>query len=148
MKRFLLVLSAVLVGSATMGAFAAQAKDVKGFTPGNWEIHYETTMKGLPVAMPAMKTTLNQCLTQEDAVPKSDPKDSKCKASAQTIQGNKVSWTLDCDTESGKVTGTGSLTFKEDAFEGSQTVRVKTGQGQDIDTVTKMTGRRVGDCKK
>jgi hypothetical protein len=76
---------------------------------GKWEITLETTMEGLPVAMPPTRTTDTQCLTPKDAVLEGS-KDQKCTVTEQKVEGGKVSWAVTCPGKS-RVEGTGTIAY-------------------------------------
>jgi hypothetical protein len=147
MKNRMLIPMLALAATVAGSAGPARAADL-AIHAGNWNVTLETTMEGLPVAMPAMKHTMTQCLTAKDAVPQAAGKDQKCVVTQQKIEGNTVSWAVTCDDKSGKVEGTGTITYAGETFDGVQSVKMSGGPGMTIRTVTKMIGRRTGDCAK
>ena len=142
MKRLTLVVLPVLV--ALFFIHAAPASAEPDMREGQWEITSVAKMPGMPANMQNQQFVFSQCLTKEDMVPHGGTQpgaDPRCKMLDQEISGNTVAWTMQCDTDGGKTTTKGRLTYSGDSFEG------------DIETVMPqmtinqhMTGRRTGDC--
>ncbi|HUP63275.1 MAG TPA: DUF3617 domain-containing protein [Thermoanaerobaculia bacterium] len=111
--------------------------------PGNWKITMEMEMEGMPFKMPPFTTTV--CLTEEDlkdpnkAVP-NDPK-SKCTVSDYKIDGNTVTWTVDCPKQ--KTKGNGEITFTDESYSGWMKMTV-----EDNVMKTKYSGKWLGECRK
>jgi hypothetical protein len=125
-----------------------------GMRPGQWELSTQMQMPNMPnmpagFQMPVQKTT--QCITAEQAkdpvntVPRqtgrgrSGPDD--CKMSDYKTTGSTVTFSISCP--SGKVTGTGEMTFGDDSY--TNTLKMNTAQGE---MTMKTTGKRIGDCTK
>jgi len=108
--------------------------------PGKWEVTMQMDMPGMQ--MPPR--TITKCVTKEDAasvesaIP-SGRNDSGCKLSDVTVDGNTVSWKMNCEER--KVTGEGRMTYEGDAYTGE--VHMKT---PDHEMTIKHTGKRVGEC--
>ena len=114
---------------------------------GRWEITTEMDMPGMPMKMPAMKTT--QCITKEQAsdpnlsVPQaSQDKNNACKVSDYKVAGNKVTWTMKCEGKT-PMSGTGEITYATDSYDGW--MKMTTGTG---DMTMKYKAKRLGDCVK
>ena len=138
-KSISYLLTAVLMFSVA-GAVVAQENPQK---PGKWQIKIETEMPGMPFKMPPITTEV--CITEEDlkdpqkAVP-GDPK-QKCTVGDYKVDGNTVTWTVDCPKD--KTKGTGEITFTEDAYDGWMKMTVG-----EQEMTTKYSGKLLGDCKK
>jgi hypothetical protein len=117
-------------------------------TAGNWEISMDVTMEGLPMAMPPMKFTTTQCLTQKDVVPNTAKKNEKCEMTDQKIDGNTVTWKVTCQDARSRTEGDGRITYSGSSFDGVVNMKVTGKAASPITTVTKMTGKRLGDCAK
>ena len=95
----------------------------------------------MPVKMPPINVT--NCITKEQAEnPESTvPADKKtsCKVANYEIDGNTVSWTLDCPKEQMK--GKGSITYSGDTYTG--TMEATVGEMQ---IKQKYTGKWLGEC--
>ena len=79
-------------------------------------------MPGMPMKMPAMKST--QCITKEQAadpnasVPQNPhDKNNTCKVTDYKVAGNKVSWTMKCGAPN-PMSGTGEITYATDSYDG------------------------------
>jgi len=109
---------------------------------GKWEITTKMEMAGMAFAMPGMTQTM--CLSEEDMIPQEgvNAQSSGCTVKSQTVSGNTVKWEVVCDTEGGKTTSTGHITYNGDSFEGAVNMDVP-GAGPMQQT---MTGRRIGNC--
>ena len=114
---------------------------------GRWEIMTEMDMPGMPMKMPAMKTT--QCITKEQAsdpnqsVPQaSQDKNNACKVSDYKVSGNTVTWTMKCEGKN-PMSGTGEITYATDSYDGW--MKMTTGTGN---MTMKYKAKRLGDCTK
>ncbi|MCF6266903.1 MAG: DUF3617 domain-containing protein [Desulfuromusa sp.] len=109
---------------------------------GLWEISTKMDMANLPFAIPPM--TYTSCLTKEDLIPvRSDQAEqNECKVTQQKIHADTISWTVVCDMDEGKITSSGTVTYKGDSFHGEMTVAPE-GGGSMHQT---MSGRRIGPC--
>ena len=111
--------------------------------PGKWQVKMEMEMPGMPFKMPPI--THEMCLTAEDldnpdkAVPK-DPK-QKCTISDYKIDGNTVTWSIDCPKD--KTKGTGSITYTDSAYTGSMDMTVG-----EQSMKMKYAGKWMGECNK
>lgn len=112
--------------------------------PGKWQIKMEMEMPGMPFKMPPITHTM--CLTAEDladpekSVPKSDPK-QKCTISDYKVDGNTVTWSMDCPKD--KMTGTGTFTYSGDTYTGTMDMK-KDEQEMHM----KYSGKWMGECTK
>ena len=117
--------------------------------PGRWDSTMQMQMAGSPIQMPEMKSS--RCVTPEDA---KDPsrslptgpegrgnQKSDCKVSDYKTSGSTVTWKMAC-TSPQPTTGTGEMTFSDDAYTG--TLKMEMAQGA---MTMKLAGKRVGDCK-
>ena len=106
---------------------------------GMWEIHLVPQVTGIPVPIPAQ--TQRQCLKKDMPVPQTQqdmPKGCNIKTD---IKGSQVSWTIQCKTKEGEMTGNGMVTYTGEQLSGHAVMNM---QGMSITTT--MSGRRVGDC--
>ncbi|MDQ3282200.1 MAG: DUF3617 domain-containing protein [Acidobacteriota bacterium] len=133
----------VLAGLTVMAAVVPASAATSPQKPGKWQIKMQMDMPGMPFKMPPVTTEV--CLTEEDlnnpekAVP-SDPK-AKCTISDYKVDGNKVTWSMDCPKQDTK--GTGEITYDGDSYDGSMKMTV----GEQVMT-TKYSGKWLGACKK
>ena len=140
MKK-LIVCGALLLAVAG-SAFAAGPQK-----PGKWNVKMQMEMPGMPFKMPPVN--FDVCLTEEDledpqkAVPR-DPK-SSCKVGDYNVDGNSVSWTMDCPKE--KMKGSGKITYTDSSYSGSMNLTVGEGDSAQ-EMTTKYTGTWKGECTK
>ncbi len=110
--------------------------------PGKWMITSRMEMTGVPFAMPA--STITVCYSKKDiedkkAVP---PAGKKCDMKRYSASGNTVAWKMACKGKNGGLTTTGEMTFTGTSYEGKMTTVMPGGR----EVVTKISGKRVGDC--
>lgn len=133
--RFTAIITAFLVLFIVHAVSAMDMKD------GLWEITTKVEMPGMPMEMPATKST--QCLTSKDSVPQDkEQHDQDCKIKKIDIKGNTVTWEVDCISDGERVKGNGRVTYKGDTFEGETKMEM-----EGMNMTHKMKGRRIGNCK-
>ena len=138
MRRVLALLCAVAM-TAAVGAQAPKSPQ----KPGKWKVTMEMDMPGMPMKMPAVTTEV--CVTEQDLtdpqknVP-SDPK-SKCTVTDYKVNGNTVSWNMDCPSQ--KTKGSGEITYAGDSYAG--TMKMKMGEQE---MASKYSGKWLGACTK
>jgi hypothetical protein len=140
-------LHVLLASLAVLLVAPAALAEGPGYQPGEWEVTTVTTMKGLPMEVPAQKQTLRQCLDGKAAVPDTARKDEKCTVLEQKVEGGKVTWKIRCKDAQSTSEGQGEVTYSATSYAGTMTFVINAG-GQTIKADMKMNGRRVGDCKK
>lgn len=111
--------------------------------PGKWQLKMEMEVPGMPFKMPPV--TMQMCLTEEDLKDpqKSLPNDPKtdCKVGDYEVDGNTVTWTVDCPKQQTK--GNGEITFDDSSYSGWMKMTVA-----DQEMKTKYSGKWLGECKK
>jgi hypothetical protein len=113
---------------------------------GKWEITTKMDMKGLPMQMQPIKTTV--CLNQKDVVPQKPQKNEDCKMINNKVEGNTVTWVMQCrDKRGNTVDSTGRITYKGASFDGSMEMDMSGKDGKQHMS-QKMSGKRIGDCTK
>jgi len=113
---------------------------------GKWEITTKMDMKGMPMQMQPIKTTV--CLNQNDAVPQKPQKNEDCKMISNKIEGSTVTWVMQCrDKRGNTVDSSGRITYKGASFDGSMEMDMSGKDGKQHMS-QKMSGRRIGDCTK
>jgi Protein of unknown function (DUF3617) len=135
-KTALYALAALLIAGS---AFAAGPQK-----PGEWQMTTQMEIPNMPIKMPAI--TVKVCLTEEDlkdpqkSVP-NDPK-SDCKVGQYNVDGDTVTWTIECPKS--KTKGEGEITFTD---ENSYTGKMRMTVG-DQEMSAKYTGKFLGACSK
>lgn len=127
--------------------FALSAEiNMKG---GEWEITMETKMEGLPFPMAPISSKISQCVTKEDMVPKASEKEENCKIKNQKIIGNKVTWKVECVDKNASSEGEGEIIYSGNSYTGNiRTKSTDKSGGGAITSMTRLTGRRIGECTK
>ncbi len=125
--------------------------------PGLWEYKMTMEMAGMPnmPGMPGMggaPMTFTRCLTEEDTKKPGRAFDdakgqSKCEREEFKNEGNKISFKVRCGGDH-PGTGRGEFTLAEDHFEGTMQMTSTGGSMGNMEMTQKMTGKRLGDCKK
>jgi len=109
--------------------------------PGEWESTMIMDMPGMPdIAKVPIK--VRQCLTDKDIIPQKQEKG--CNITKQKQDGNTVTWEMKCDDGT---TGDGKVTYAGSKFDGIVNMNIN-NKGQQMKTKMKMSGKRIGDCKK
>jgi hypothetical protein len=132
----LLVLSLVMLASSAM----AQLKD------GLWEITSQVEMKGMPQKLPP--TTLRQCITKSDPVPKNKDKNFDCKTTSQKIIGNTVSYAVECKGKEGVMQISGTTTYTGSSMDGASTTSFMMKGQPEMKMASKIKGKYIGPCPK
>ena len=137
MKFRTFAVCALLLAVAAPATFAADKTPGK---PGQWQFSMQMDIPGMPFKVPPV--TMEQCVKEDagSAIPK-DSKDTDCKFSEPKINGNTITWTMDCPKE--KMKGNGKMTFSDESMTGAMDIEAD-GQAMTM----KYTGKRLGDCEK
>ena len=111
--------------------------------PGKWQIKMQMDIPNMPIKMPPV--TFDACVTEEDLKDpqKSVPADPKnpCKISDYAIDGNTVTYTMECPKT--KMKGKGEITYTGESFNSTVNLDV---DGQEM--TAKYTGTWKGECTK
>jgi Protein of unknown function (DUF3617). len=115
---------------------------------GQWEITTKVEMKGMPVQMPA--TTMKQCMTQKDMVPKPEkqPKGQECTTKDQKVSGDTVTYTIECTNAKSTMVTSGKMTYKGDSFDGTSDTTIKAKGQPEMQMTSTMSGKYLGPCPK
>ncbi len=125
--------------------FAGSAFGGMNMHEGMWEMTMKTEMPGMRFEIPPVK--FNQCMTKKNAVPQRRGENKDCQVKDTRIEGNAVSWHVQCRTKSGTVDGIGKITYRGDSFEGVMKTVSNSGKAGKMEITQHMSGRRIGDCK-
>ncbi len=113
---------------------------------GLWEVTVQVDMGGQPAT--AQPLVMRQCINQQtaqDLMAKLTGGGGACNVSDFQETGGRATWNMAC-TGQLNVTGTGEVTTRGDAFDGTLNLTVAMGD-QQIPMSQKFSARRVGDCK-
>lgn len=95
-----------------------------------------------------MSMNFEHCLTEEDMVPQQQNGRDHCTITKMDRQGNTVNWASTCDTPDGKMTATGTATYRGDNMTASTHMTGTGHGGKPIDMTQDITGQYVGACPK
>jgi Protein of unknown function (DUF3617). len=128
----------VVVSTLALPAFAAHLAKA-----GKWQRTMQMEMPGMPMKMPVQ--TFVHCITKEQAenaenlIPKSGDKRGGCTYTDVKVEGSTMTWKMTC--EKSGMTGTGTVTYHGDTYEGSMQMKM-----QDRDMSAKFDGKYLGEC--
>ena len=128
----------VILIAVTSVSIAGSVPDME---EGLWEITTKMSMPGM--SMPPVTNT--QCLTKKDFVPESSQPNQECSVTDIMATGNTVTWKMRCKSQDSEMKGTGTMTYSGNSFKGTFKMTV-TGE-ENMDMISHMSGRRIGDCK-
>jgi hypothetical protein len=115
--------------------------DEVNMNPGLWEWTAKITMPNSPVKIP--DSVNRKCLTKKDMVPATKKPGQECDIKDLKTSSDQVSWAMTCKSPQGPVASTGKMFYQGDTAHGE--VEVNT---QGMLMTSKMTGKRLGDCKE
>ena len=115
-------------------------------TEGYWETSVTIRIEGGFMPVPAIKSS--KCITHEDPLPNSVKSSSmNCRVFDQAIEGNDVSWRLECGDAKGTMQGQGKITYAGESYSGEMEVLVtEIGGNRHAKLEYLMKGSRVRDC--
>lgn len=136
---------AVVAGSITVTAQAAP-----NVRPGLWETTITSNIPGMPMAPPPV--THQSCithddLTQDNLVPRDKKTADQCSRMDHKVEGDTVTWVVECEQQGMKTVGTGRITYVGDTYTGLIEMTMQGGPGGSMKMTQQMQGRRIGDCK-
>jgi len=133
-----LFFASIILLTAISISFAGSGPNMK---EGLWEITVTIKMPGME--MPPMKHT--QCMTKKDFVPQGPQQPGQeCNIADVKVDGNTVTWTIQCTTQGGEMKGTGKMTYSGESFEGTMIMLMPS---TNMKITNLMSGKRIGDCK-
>jgi hypothetical protein len=124
---------------------AAPAFSEINMDEGEWEFTIKTEMPGMPMEMPPIKYA--QCLTKNDTVPKQAEPGQECRMIDTKINGDTVSWVMQCRDKDTEIDSTGSITYRKSSFSGTVNVTINDPKEGRMQMSQQMSGRRIGPCK-
>ena len=128
----------ILIPSLT---YAADGIPVK---PGMWET---TVTMSSPMLPQPHVTTKSTCVDRtEFSIDELMPNDNDgCTITESNVNGNTLSWKMECDMQGNKGQGGGEFTSKGNSGTGHMYMNVE-AQGQSFSMETTWDGHRTGDC--
>ena len=64
---------------------------------GKWENNSKMEMEGMHMGMPMGGRMFTQCMSRENIIPKEVQQNKECKIIDSKVEGNTVTWTMECD---------------------------------------------------
>ena len=131
-----------LVGALMAGTALADGVAVN---PGRWEMTMTMEMS----LMPAPQTrSFTKCIEEKELGPDSFNMDenSPCDFSGVAIDGDSVSWSINCPSPAGAMVGHWEFTSSGDSVVGSGSMSADI-VGQSMEFTMNWEGERVGDCE-
>lgn len=129
---------AILLALSALLSVPAQAGP--NMKPGLWKMSTQVEMPGMPMQMPMV--TYTKCLSEKDVVPQAGDARNNCKMSSSNVQGDTVTWRMECSNPGGPVTMDGRATFRGNTMEGA----VKVNQAGQMMT-QRISGKWTGLCR-
>jgi hypothetical protein len=130
--------SILLLAAAVLTAPAADAGE--DMRPGQWQVTQVMEMAGNSMPPHTLTYCHKASDPQEQALPPGQTLPKGCQAGKMERSGNTLRWSFSCTGENA-MQGTGEMTQYAERFEG--VMRMKTQAGE---MVTRMQGKRLGDC--
>jgi hypothetical protein len=123
------------------GSVLAKGVEVE---PGLWEMTMTMEMPMMPV--PQVRTT-TECIEENEINPDAFQmqEDSPCTIGDVVVDGDTITWTLQCPSDMGLMAGKWSFTSQGDSMQGDGTMTMDMG-GQKMVMTMSWEGKRVGDC--
>lgn len=126
-------------------AFFVPSSMADEMRPGKWQITSKSEMTGMPVQMPSNTHTVTICVDNKNKDRPPIGADDSCKFSNLKKSGATTSWKMVCSGQT-KMSGEGSMTLNSDSYEGSSTMLMDLGGGEQMKMKTSYKGKRLGDC--
>ena len=128
---------------AALAAFAGGA--LADIEPGHWEMTVTTSVEGMPGGMAPV--TQARCLTREDA---RDPTrlvgaGAGCEFSNRRDTGSEITFNVAC-TGQVPMSGGGAVRYTAQSVDGALELTANLGN-QSLLTRSRLSGKRLGDCK-
>jgi hypothetical protein len=139
MKKTLIIFVVLLSMLWASGAWAQLKK-------GLWEITSQLEFKGTSQSTPP--TTIRRCITKSESVPQNKDKRYDCKTTSQKIEGNTVSYTVECKNKGGMMETSGTTTYTDNSMNGASTANSKMKGRPEIQITNKIKGKYIGVCPK
>jgi hypothetical protein len=115
---------------------------------GQWELTVTTQMEGMEGKMPPQ--TFTKCFAPADV---KDPKDilkklstPECTQKEVKLEGNKVTWSMECHKNGGTQTGTGEVIYAGDTYDGTMKLKMSDPRFGERMIISHTKARRTGDC--
>ena len=138
------LLALVLTVAVSWPAFAAEP-DVQ---PGQWKYTNTTKISGAGMDLPEQRQTNTHCVTESDIAEAETFMDDaeRCEIAQRSVEADAMSYTMICpDQQGGEMRVQVDMQLMGDRVRGQSEATMQMN-GQSMDVVTQIEGRRVGDC--
>lgn len=126
--------------AAALPAAQAELDMVEGY----WETTANITIRGGAFPVPAVKSA--KCLTRADPLPNSQ-QNMRCRVTDRRIEGDDVSWRVECSDDKATTTGRGRVTYAGTRFSGELDLLIRErGSDRKVDMKYQLRGERVRAC--
>ncbi len=143
MKKILLILFCLMT-SYRVFAENSELPDIK---EGLWELTSTAEISGIPMEMPPITTTSEQCMSKKNALdPKVMLKNQNCEISNMVIDLNTAKWEMRCSQQGMEMTGNGLINYQYESMSGTFNMAMQSEAGT-MKIVTEIIGRYIGACK-
>lgn len=141
---------AVAVVTAWVLPGQASSADAPVFKEGEWSTRFRMETIGRPIPIPPITAKKTLCLGPDRYIPDTAQPDQKCAVSDTTVNGNIVSWTLRCHTPQGTIEGRGTVTYKNETYDGAMDAELVPSVGASPHSRYRyvMSGERKGACPR
>lgn len=129
-----------VVGAAFLLTACQMGPDMK---EGKWEINTEMGLKGIPIKLPAMASTL--CLTQKNPIPQEQLPERDCVVTEKKTNDDTVTWKMVCKDNGTEVISEGMITYSGVLFSGKIDTTISGGP-MAMTASNTITGKYLGPC--
>lgn len=140
----MMIRTCTFLGAALLAVTAAHA-DGLSIEPGMWEM---TTSMQMPMLPEPRVTTVSECMEKSELSMDElggEEMDPNCTFEMNQLDGNTMSWMVDCPVEGGTAHGEWEATSHGDSITGGGLMTMSI-QGQVMEMSMSWEGRRVGAC--
>ena len=143
MKKSLLMLFSFSVSYGV----CAENSELPDIKEGLWALTSTANMSGMPMKMPPMTTTSEECMSKKNALdPRMMLKSQNCEITNRVIDSNTAKWDMSCSQMGMKMIGNGSINYQYESMSGTFNMTMQSEGGM-MNIVTEMTGHYIGACK-
>ncbi|MDT0502360.1 MULTISPECIES: DUF3617 family protein [unclassified Halomonas] len=122
--------------------------ETPNIVPGEWEFTSTTSVSG-DLPFPDQTETSRECIAQGDL---NDPdfqmieEEENCELIEHNVGVDGMDYRMACQAEGGQADIVGHMDFLGETTEGRVEVTIQSPQMGEMEMVTEVEGRRVGDC--
>ncbi len=145
MNRYLWVLVGML-GMAAGAMAAEQSSPNVNVVEGYWDTLVNVHVEGGAFPVPAIKSS--KCITRDDLIPTTTDSRMNCRIVDKAIDGDDVSWRLQCSDDKAVMEGTGKITYRGESYNGEMNLTLSQANGnRSVRMRYFMRGSRARSCE-